>query len=130
MALEVLQNEGGLLLQGKMAAKVVPISPKPKQSFILRVPRDSKLGQDLRDATSEPKTVHQLVMEHFLTFLPKPSLVQPSQKEKETVVIMKDMSSSLQNRGEKHVFVLLEEKGVVLGTEIDFHTSHEFRFGW
>ncbi|XP_073915520.1 zinc finger protein 200 [Castor canadensis] len=96
-----------------MAAKVVPISPKPKQSFILRVPRDSKLGQDLRDATSEPKTVHQLVMEHFLTFLPKPSLVQPSQKEKETVVIMKDMSSSLQNRVQLHPLVkLLPREGV------------------
>ncbi|XP_046299685.1 zinc finger protein 200 isoform X2 [Marmota monax] len=82
-----------------MTAKVVPISPKPKQSFILRVPPDSKLGQDLlQDATSGPKTIHQLVLEHFLTFLPKPSLVQPSEKVKETLVIMKDVSSSLQNR--------------------------------
>lgn len=81
-----------------MAAKVVPMPAKSK-SFILRVPPDSKLGQDLlRDATSGPKTIHQLVLEHFLTFLPKPSLVQPSQKVKETLVIMKDLSSSLQNR--------------------------------
>ncbi|XP_010595669.1 zinc finger protein 200 isoform X1 [Loxodonta africana] len=82
-----------------MAAKVVPMPPKPKRSFILRVPPNSKLGQDLlRDATSGPKTIHQLVLEHFLTFLPKPSVVQPSQKAKETLVIMKDVSSSLQNR--------------------------------
>ncbi|KAM9584431.1 zinc finger protein 200 isoform 3-T4 [Trichechus inunguis] len=82
-----------------MAAKVVPMPPKPKRSFILRVPPNSKLGQDLlRDATSGPKTIHQLVLEHFLTFLPKPSVVQPSQKVKETLVIMKDVSSSLQNR--------------------------------
>nr|KAF6491564.1 zinc finger protein 200 [Molossus molossus] len=82
-----------------MAAKVFPMSPKPKQSFILRVPPNSKLGQDLlRDATSGPKTIHQLVLEHFLTFLPKPGLAQPSQKVKETLVIMKDVSSNFQNR--------------------------------
>uniref|UniRef100_A0A8D2E1B7 C2H2-type domain-containing protein n=1 Tax=Sciurus vulgaris TaxID=55149 RepID=A0A8D2E1B7_SCIVU len=97
-----------------MAAKVVPISPKPKQSFILRVPPDSKLGQDLvRDATSGPKTIHQLVLEHFLTFLPKPSLVQPSEKVKETLVIMKDVSSSLQNRVHPRPLVkLLPREGV------------------
>ncbi|XP_076998146.1 zinc finger protein 200 isoform X2 [Tamandua tetradactyla] len=82
-----------------MAAKVVPMPPKPKRSFILRVPPNSKLGQDLlRDATSGPKTIHQLVLEHFLTFLPKPNLLQPSQKVKETLVIMKDVSTGLQNR--------------------------------
>lgn len=114
-----------------MAAKVVPISPKPKQSFILRVPPDSKLGQDLlRDATSGPKTIHQLVLEHFLSFLPKPSLVQPSEKVKETLVIMKDMSSSLQNRGEEHVLVSLEETWVVLGAETDFYVNHNFKLGW
>ncbi|KAK1344752.1 hypothetical protein QTO34_013453 [Cnephaeus nilssonii] len=58
---------------GTMAAKVFPMPPKPKQSFILRVPPNSKLGQDLlQDATNRPKTIHQLVLEHFLTFLPKP----------------------------------------------------------
>ncbi|XP_014688522.1 zinc finger protein 200 isoform X1 [Equus asinus] len=91
-----------------MAAKVVPMPPKPKRSFILRVPPDSKLGQDLlRDATSGPKTIHQLVLEHFLTFLPKPSMVQPSQKVKETLVIMKDVSSDLQNRVQPHPLVKL-----------------------
>ncbi|XP_018867441.1 zinc finger protein 200 [Gorilla gorilla gorilla] len=96
-----------------MAAKVVPMPPKPKQSFILRVPPDSKLGQDLlRDATNGPKTIHQLVLEHFLTFLPKPSLVQPSQKVKETLVIMKDVSSSLQNRVHPRPLVKLLPKGV------------------
>ncbi|XP_027796445.2 zinc finger protein 200 isoform X1 [Marmota flaviventris] len=97
-----------------MTAKVVPISPKPKQSFILRVPPDSKLGQDLlQDATSGPKTIHQLVLEHFLTFLPKPSLVQPSEKVKETLVIMKDVSSSLQNRVQPRPLVkLLPREGV------------------
>lgn len=97
-----------------MAAKVVPISPKPKQSFLLRVPPNSKLGQDLlRDATSGPKTIHQLVLEHFLTFLPKPSLVQPSEKVKETLVIMKDVSSSLQNRVQHRPLVkLLPREGV------------------
>ncbi|KAM6166478.1 zinc finger protein 200 isoform 1-T1 [Erethizon dorsatum] len=91
-----------------MATKVTPISPKPKQSFVLRVPPDSKLGQDLlQDATSGPKTVHQLVLEHFLTFLPKASLVQPNQKVKETLVIMKDVSSSLQNRVQLHPLVKL-----------------------
>uniref|UniRef100_A0A8C9PJ28 Zinc finger protein 200 n=1 Tax=Spermophilus dauricus TaxID=99837 RepID=A0A8C9PJ28_SPEDA len=97
-----------------MTAKVVPISPKPKQSFILRVPPDSKLGQDLlQDATSGPKTIHQLVLEHFLTFLPKPSLVQPSEKVKETLVIMKDVSSSLQNRVQARPLVkLLPREGV------------------
>ncbi|MXQ95464.1 hypothetical protein E5288_WYG012583 [Bos mutus] len=82
--------------------------PKPKRSFILRVPPNSKLGQDLlRDATSGPKTIHQLVLEHFLTFLPKPSLVQPSQKIKETLVIVKDVSSNLQNRGQPRPLVKL-----------------------
>ncbi|XP_012503028.1 PREDICTED: zinc finger protein 200 [Propithecus coquereli] len=97
-----------------MTAKVVPMPPKPKQSFILRVPPDSKLGQDLlRDATSGPKTIHQLVLEHFLTFLPKPSLAQPSQKVKETLVIMKDVSSSLQNTVHPRPLVkLLPREGV------------------
>ncbi|XP_023979412.1 zinc finger protein 200 isoform X2 [Physeter macrocephalus] len=97
-----------------MAAKVVPIPPKPKRSFILRVPPNSKLGQDLlRDATSGPKTIHQLVLEHFLTFLPKPSLVQPSQKVKETLVIVKDVSSNLQNRVQPHPLVkLLPREGI------------------
>ncbi|XP_028022184.1 zinc finger protein 200 isoform X2 [Balaenoptera acutorostrata] len=97
-----------------MAAKVVPIPPKPKRSFILRVPPNSKLGQDLlRDATSGPKTIHQLVLEHFLTFLPKPSLVQPSQKVKETLVIVKDVSSNLQNRVQSHTLVkLLPREGI------------------
>ncbi|XP_030654400.1 zinc finger protein 200 isoform X2 [Nomascus leucogenys] len=96
-----------------MAAKVVHMPPKPKQSFILRVPPDSKLGQDLlRDATNGPKTIHQLVLEHFLTFLPKPSLVQPTQKVKETLVIMKDVSSSLQNRVHPRPLVKLLPKGV------------------
>ncbi|XP_003928502.1 zinc finger protein 200 [Saimiri boliviensis] len=96
-----------------MAAKVVPMPPKPKRSFILRVPPDSKLGQDLRrDATNGPKTIHQLVLEHFLTFLPKPSLVQPSQKVKETLVIMKDVSSRLQNRVHPRPLVKLLPKGI------------------
>lgn len=82
-----------------MAAKVFPMPPKPKQSFILRVPPNSKLGQDLlQDATNRPKTIHQLVLEHFLTFLPKPGLPQPNQNAKETLVIMKDVSSNFQNR--------------------------------
>ncbi|XP_036265790.1 zinc finger protein 200 isoform X2 [Pipistrellus kuhlii] len=81
-----------------MAAKVFPMPPKPKQSFILRVPPNSKLGQDLlQDATNRPKTIHQLVLEHFLTFLPKPGLAQPNQNAKETLVIMKDVSSNFQN---------------------------------
>lgn len=80
--------------------------PKPKQSFILRVPPNSKLGQDLlRDATGGPKTIHQLVLEHFLTFLPKPGLVQPSEKVKETLVIMKDVSSNLQNKVQRRPLV-------------------------
>ncbi|XP_069342326.1 zinc finger protein 200 isoform X1 [Eulemur rufifrons] len=97
-----------------MTAKVFPMPTKPKQSFILRVPPDSKLGQDLlRDATSGPKTIHQLVLEHFLTFLPKPSLAQPSEKVKETLVIMKDVSASLQNRVHPRPLVkLLPRKGV------------------
>ncbi|XP_037671235.1 zinc finger protein 200 isoform X2 [Choloepus didactylus] len=97
-----------------MAAKVVPMPPKPKRSFILRVPPNSKLGQDLlRDATGGPKTIHQLVLEHFLTFLPKPGLLQPSQKVKETLVIMKDVSSSLQNRVPSRPLVkLLPKEGV------------------
>lgn len=82
-----------------MAAKVFAMPPKPKQSFILRVPPNSKLGQDLlQDATNRPKTIHQLVLEHFLTFLPKPGLPQPDQNAKETLVIMKDVSSNFQNR--------------------------------
>ncbi|XP_057603351.1 zinc finger protein 200 isoform X3 [Hippopotamus amphibius kiboko] len=97
-----------------MAAKVVPMPPKPKRSFILRVPPNSKLGQDLlRDATSGPKTIHQLVLEHFLTFLPKSSLVQPSQKVKETLVIVKDVSSNLQNRVQPRPLVkLLPREGI------------------
>lgn len=82
-----------------MAAKVFPRPLKPKQSFILRVLPNSKLGQDLlQDATNRPKTIHQLVLEHFLTFLPKPGLAQPNQNAKETLVIMKDVSSNFQNR--------------------------------
>lgn len=89
-----------------MAAKVVPMPLKSKRSFILRVPPDSKLGQDLlRDATGGPKTIHELVLEHFLTFLPEPSLVQPNQKVKETLVIMKDVSSNFQNRRKKHMLI-------------------------
>ncbi|XP_041604910.1 zinc finger protein 200 isoform X2 [Vulpes lagopus] len=97
-----------------MAAKVVPMPLKSKRSFILRVPPDSKLGQDLlRDATRGPKTIHELVLEHFLTFLPEPSLVQPNQKVKETLVIMKDVSSNFQNRLQPHPVVkLLPGKGI------------------
>ncbi|KAF6271857.1 zinc finger protein 200 [Rhinolophus ferrumequinum] len=97
-----------------MAAKVFPMSSKPKQSFILRVPPNSKLGQDLlRDATSGPKTIHQLVLEHFLTFLPKPGLAQPSKKVKETLVIMKDVSSNFQNRVHPRPLVkLLTREGI------------------
>ncbi|XP_045676882.1 zinc finger protein 200 [Phyllostomus hastatus] len=97
-----------------MAAKVFPMPPRPKQSFILRVPPNSKLGQDLlRDASSGPKTIHQLVLEHFLTFLPKPGLAQPSQKVKETLVIMKDVSSDFQNRVQPLPLVkLLTREGV------------------
>lgn len=88
--------------------------PKPKQSFILRVPPNSKLGQDLlRDATGGPKTIHQLVLEHFLTFLPKPGLAQPSEKVKETLVIMKDVSSNFQNRVQHRPLVkLLTREGI------------------
>nr|XP_036880345.1 zinc finger protein 200 isoform X2 [Manis javanica] len=83
-----------------MAAKVVPMRLKSKRSFILRVPPDSRLSQDLhRDATSGPKTIHQLVLEHFLTFLPKSSLNQPNKKVRETLVIMKDVSANFRNRG-------------------------------
>ncbi|XP_075420501.1 zinc finger protein 200 [Tenrec ecaudatus] len=82
-----------------MAAKLAPKLPKPKQSFVLRVPPNSKLGQDLlRDATSGPMTIHQLVLEHFLTFLPRPTLLYPSQKGKETLVVVKDVSTSLISR--------------------------------
>ncbi|XP_062954991.1 zinc finger protein 200 [Cynocephalus volans] len=91
-----------------MAAKIITMPLKSKQSFILRVPPDSKLSQDLlRDAASGPKTIHQLVLEHFLTFLPKPGLVQPNQKVKETLVIMKDVSYSLQNRVQPRPLVKL-----------------------
>ncbi|XP_012373982.1 zinc finger protein 200 isoform X6 [Dasypus novemcinctus] len=102
-----------------MAAKVVPMPPKPKRSFVLKVPSNSTLGQDLlRDATGGPKTIHQLVLEHFLTFLPKPSLVQPSQKVKETLVIMKDVSSINQIRVQPHPLVkLLPREGVQQGQE-------------
>lgn len=110
--MKLCRNKCGVLFQGTMAAKVVPMPPKPKRSFILRVPPNSKLGQDLlRDATSGPKTIHQLVLEHFLTFLPKPSLVQPSQKIKETLVIVKDVSSDLQNRGKKHILFHYKKEG-------------------
>ncbi|XP_062035836.1 zinc finger protein 200 [Lepus europaeus] len=96
-----------------MAAKVAPMPPKSNQSFILRVPPDSKLGQDLlRDTTNGPKTIHQLVLEHFLTFLPKPGAAQPGQKAKETLVIMKDLSASLQNRVHLHPLVKLLPRGV------------------
>ncbi|XP_006897546.1 PREDICTED: zinc finger protein 200-like [Elephantulus edwardii] len=96
-----------------MATKVVPMPPKPKQSFILKVPPNSKLGQDLlRDAKSGSKTIHQLVLEHFLTFLPKPAVIQPIQKAKETLVILKDVNSSLQNRVYPRPLVkLLSRKG-------------------
>lgn len=81
-----------------MAAKVVPLPPKPKRSFILRVPPNSKLGQDLlRDATGGPKTIHQLVLEHFLTLLPKSGLAQPSGKAKDTVAT-KNVNSGDQSR--------------------------------
>lgn len=104
-----------------MAAKVFPVPPKPKQSFILRVPPNSKLGQDLlQDATNRPKTIHQLVLEHFLTFLPKPGLPQPDQHAKETLVIMKDVSSNFQKRG-KDTSVPREGKGRALrGAELVF----------
>ncbi|KAG8506439.1 Zinc finger protein 200, partial [Galemys pyrenaicus] len=86
-----------------MAAKVVPMPPKPKQAFILKVPPNSKQGQDLhRNNTSGPKTIHQLVLEHFLTFLPKPGLVQSNEKVRETLVIV---SSNHQNRVQPHSFV-------------------------
>ncbi|XP_066131221.1 zinc finger protein 200 [Saccopteryx bilineata] len=97
-----------------MAAKVFPMSPKPKQSFILRVPPNSKLGQDLvRDATSGPKTIHQLVLEHFLTFLPKPGLTHPSQNVKETLVIMKDVSSNFKNTVQpRPLMKLMSKEGI------------------
>ncbi|XP_012866789.1 PREDICTED: zinc finger protein 200 isoform X1 [Dipodomys ordii] len=88
-----------------MATKVVPTSPKQKKSFILRVIPDSRLDQELEDATDESKTIQQLVMYHFLNFLPKPNLVQPGQKVKETFLIMKDASSSHQNRVHLHPLV-------------------------
>ncbi|XP_048187693.1 zinc finger protein 200 [Perognathus longimembris pacificus] len=87
-----------------MATELVSTSPKQKKSFILRVIPDSKLVQELEDATDESKTIQQLVMYHFLTFLPKPSLVQPGQKVKETF-IMKDKSSSHQNKVQLHPLV-------------------------
>ncbi|XP_040829407.1 zinc finger protein 200-like isoform X1 [Ochotona curzoniae] len=96
-----------------MAAKVAPMPPKSKQSFILQVPTNSKLGQDLhRDTTSGPKSIHQLVLEHFLTFLPKPSVAQPSQKAVETLVILKDVSASLQRRVRSRPLVKLLPRGV------------------
>ncbi|KAM5228397.1 zinc finger protein 200 [Ctenodactylus gundi] len=97
-----------------MAAKVVPVSPKPKQSFVLKVSPDSRLGQDiLQDASSGPKSIHQLVLEHFLTFLPKPNLHQPNQKAKDTLVIVKDMSSGLQSRVQlRPLAKLLPREGV------------------
>ncbi|KAK2500841.1 hypothetical protein MC885_002610, partial [Smutsia gigantea] len=97
-----------------MAAKVVAMRFKPKRSFILRVPPDSKLGQDLlQDASNGPKTIHQLVLEHFLTFLPKSSLDQPNNKVRETLVIMKDVSANLQNRGKRRPLVkLLPKEGI------------------
>lgn len=100
------------MIQGTMATKVFPVSPKPKQSFILTIPPNSKLGQDLlRDATSGPKTIHQLVLEHFLAFLPKPGLAQPSQKVKETLVIMKDVSPNFQNRGKNTLLFHFKRRG-------------------
>ncbi|XP_004586751.2 zinc finger protein 200 [Ochotona princeps] len=96
-----------------MAAKVAPMPPKSKQSFILKVPTNSKLGQDLhRDTTSVPKSIHQLVLEHFVTFLPKPSVAQPSQKAAETLVVLKDVSASLQRRVRSHPLVKLLPRGV------------------
>ncbi|XP_017515718.1 zinc finger protein 200 isoform X1 [Manis javanica] len=97
-----------------MAAKVVPMRLKSKRSFILRVPPDSRLSQDLhRDATSGPKTIHQLVLEHFLTFLPKSSLNQPNKKVRETLVIMKDVSANFRNRGQPRPLVrLLSKEGI------------------
>lgn len=88
-----------------MAAKVVPLPPK--RSFILRVPPNSRLGQDLlRDATGGPKTIHQLVLEHFLTTLPKPGFFPPSGKAKDTLV-MKHVNSDGQNRVQPHPLVKL-----------------------
>ncbi|XP_008844200.1 zinc finger protein 200 [Nannospalax galili] len=95
-----------------LTTKVVPLSTKPKKSFVLRVPRDSKLGQGLRHDTSEPKTIHQLVLEHFLDFWPKPFVGQPCQKDKESLV-MKNVNSSLQNNVLPHPLVkLLPREGV------------------
>ncbi|XP_060028491.1 zinc finger protein 200 isoform X2 [Erinaceus europaeus] len=92
-----------------MAAKVVPaLSKKAKQSFILRVPPNSKLGQDLlRNVSSGPKTIHQLVLEHFLTFLPKSSLVQPSEKTKDPLAPVKGGSPGFLNRAQPHPLVSL-----------------------
>ncbi|XP_004692213.1 PREDICTED: zinc finger protein 200 [Condylura cristata] len=78
-----------------MAAKVGPPPPKPKQAFVLRVPPSSRPSQDPRDAPGGPKTVHQLVLEHLLAFLPKPGLGAPHQKVRETLVIV---SANHQNR--------------------------------
>lgn len=93
-----------------MAAKVVPMPPKPKRPFILRIPPNTKLGQDLlQDAPSGPKTIRQLVLEHFLTFLPKPSLGKPSKKAKETLVLRNNVSSSRANRVRPLVKILPKE---------------------
>ncbi|KAM4819906.1 LOW QUALITY PROTEIN: zinc finger protein 200 [Thomomys bottae] len=92
-----------------MATEVVPISPKQKKSFLLRVIPDSKLAQELEDATDESKTIQQLVIYHFL---PKQSLVQPRQKGKEIFLIMKNTSSSHQNRVHRYPIVKIMPRGV------------------
>lgn len=85
-----------------MAAKVVPApAKKPKQSFVLRVPPNSKLGQDLlQNASKGGKTIHQLVLEHFLTFLPKSGLILPNERTKEAFASAREASPSGHNRAQ------------------------------
>nr|XP_045017686.1 zinc finger protein 200 [Jaculus jaculus] len=79
-----------------MTTKVGPVSTKSTQPFILRIPPGSKFIQDhLQDATSQSRTIHQLVLEHFHLFLPKLLVVHPGQKAKDPLAVMKGVGSSL-----------------------------------
>lgn len=103
------------MLKDTMPAKMVTLVPKLKHSFILQVPPNSRLGQDLlRNANKETKNIHQLVLEHFLTTLPKKGHGQNIGRFKETFFVMKRMSANGQKRVKSQTLANLVPSGGIL----------------
>ncbi|XP_072490980.1 zinc finger protein 200 isoform X1 [Notamacropus eugenii] len=95
-----------------MAAEAVLTPPKQAGSLILKLVPGPKMGQDaLQESAVPPKTIHQLVLEHFFTFLPEKNQSQNHKTGKEdTIILVKDVTSTLQNRAHPASWVTIFPK--------------------